>query len=153
MIVPLPIAALLGAFLSDWAFVETQDAFWSRLSFTLLGTGIVTGAVAGVLGILEAASLQRARTAGKTWFHGAGNILVLIISAGSFKLRWEADGLWVPAGIYMSGAVAALLLLTGWLGGSLSYVHGIGVSKRVGNGGTADPDHVGSGAPDIAREH
>jgi uncharacterized membrane protein len=153
MIVPLPIACLLGAFAADLAFLPTQDTFWSRLSFTLIASGIAAGLLAAVLGAIEAASLQRARSSGTLWAHAAANVFAMIISVGNMKLRWEAEGLWVNAGPYLSAVVAALLVVSGWLGGSLSYKHGIGVSERVGSAFPADnPDLTPSGAADIAHE-
>lgn len=153
MVVPLPIAALLGAFVTDLVFLSTQDTFWSRLSFILLAVGLITGAVAAVLGLLEAASLQRARSSGTVWMHGLGNVVAMIASAGNFKIRWEADGLWVPSGVYLSGAVAVLLLITAWLGGSLTFKHGIGVSQRVGSDNPSDnPDLTPEGRLDLAHE-
>jgi uncharacterized membrane protein len=153
MIVPLPIAALLGVFAADLMQVSTGDAFWARLGFTLLGAGLVTGFAAALLGIIEAASLQRARTSGTLWAHGAGNVVVMIASVANFKIRWEATDLWSPNLIYLSGFVACLLLVTGWLGGSLSYKHGIGVSERVGAARLdGDPDRTPDGRLDVAHE-
>jgi uncharacterized membrane protein len=102
---------------------------------------------------LEAASIQRARSSSLMWAHAFANVLVLIASMANLKLRWESEQLWVSAGPYLSTFVAALLLISGWLGGSLAYKHGIGVSERVG-GGTARSDHdrTVDGRPDISRE-
>lgn len=146
MVVPLPIACLLGVFACDMAFLSTQDTFWSRAGFTLLAAGLVTGLLAAVLGALEAASLQRARTSSLMWAHGFANVIALIASAANLKLRWEAESLWVGAGPYLSTMVAALLLVSGWLGGSLAYKHGIGVSRRVGSAPeSADLDRTAGG--------
>lgn len=153
MVVPIPIAALLGVFLADLMFIATQDTFWPRLAFTLLGVGLAGGAVAALLGILEAASLQRARSSGTLWAHGAGNVIAMIASLANFKIRWETQSLWTDNALYLSGAVAALLFVTGWLGGSLSYKHGIGVSEHVGARlPDGNPDLTPDGRADIARE-
>jgi uncharacterized membrane protein len=153
MIVPLPISCLLGAFAADLAYLSTQDMFWSRLSFTLIATGLATGLMAAALGAIEAASLQRARSSGTLWAHAAANVVAMIISGGNLKLRWEAEGMWVNAGPYLSAAVAGLLVVSGWLGGSLAYKHGIGVSERVGSVlPDGNPDLTPSGTADIARE-
>lgn len=153
MIVPFPMVCFIGAWAGDLAYLSTLDSFWSRLSFTLLAAGLATGLLAALLGALEAASLQRARSAGALWAHAGANVLAMIASLANLKLRWEAEGLWVAAGPYLSGVVVILLLVGGWLGGSLSYKHGIGVSGRVGSREPhADPDLTPRGAPDVARE-
>jgi uncharacterized membrane protein len=153
MIVPFPIVCFIGVFVADIAFSSTQDTFWSRLAFTLLAAGLATGVLAAVLGALEAAGLQRARSSGTLWAHALGNVLAMIASFGNLKIRWEADGLWTAAGPSLSGTVVLLLLFSGWLGGSLSYKHGIGVSERVGSAlPDGDPDRLPDGALDVARE-
>ena len=70
MVVPLPIASLLGVLLSDLAFVGSHDTFWSRLSFLLLVAALVSGALAACLGLLEAVSVRRARATGAVWMAG-----------------------------------------------------------------------------------
>lgn len=153
MIVPFPIVCFIGVLAGDLAYLSTQDTFWSRLSFTLLAAGLLMGLLAALLGALEAASLQRARSAGALWAHAGANVLAMIASFANLKIRWEAEGLWVAAGPYLSAVVAALLLIGGWLGGSLSYKHGIGVSGRVGSlEPNANPDLTPGGAADVARE-
>jgi uncharacterized membrane protein len=153
MVVPLPIACLIGVFVCDLAFLSTQDSFWSRASFTLLGAGLAAGGLAAVLGALEAASVQRARSSSLMWAHAFANVLAIIASAANFKLRWEAEDLWVAAGPYLSTLVAFLLLVSGWLGGSLAYKHGIGVSRRVGGQPEeGDLDRTADGSLDISRE-
>lgn len=153
MIVPLPIASLLGVFGADLMYIATLDTFWPRFGFTLIVVGLATGAVAAALGMLEAASLQRARSSGMVWAHAAGNVLVLIMSVGNFKIRWEADHFWVPNAVYLSGAVVVLLFITSWLGGSMSYKHGIGVSERVGSSlPDENPDLTPQGRADVSQE-
>ncbi len=152
MIVPFPVVSFLGVLASDLMFISTQDTFWSRLSFTLLTVGLVTGALAALLGLLEAASLQRARSSGTLWAHAGGNVLAMIMSFANFKIRWEADAFWSPNLVYLSAAVAVLLLISGWLGGSLTYKHGIGVSERVGSPHPGGADLTPQGHQDIAHE-
>ncbi|MBX6368656.1 MAG: hypothetical protein IRZ04_11785, partial [Rhodospirillales bacterium] len=50
MLVPFPIAFLVGALVVDLAFASTGDPFWARAGFWLLLAGIVTGAAAAVFG-------------------------------------------------------------------------------------------------------
>jgi uncharacterized membrane protein len=153
MIVPFPMVCFVGVLAGDLAYLSTLDSFWSRLSFTLLAAGLLTGLLAALLGALEAASLQRARSAGALWAHAGANVLAMIASLANLKLRWEAEGLWVSAGPYLSAVVAVLLLIGGWFGGSLAYKHGIGVSGRVGSlEPNADPDLTPRGSADVARE-
>jgi len=115
--------------------------------------GIGAGLLAAVVRAIEAAGLQRARSAGTLWAHAFGNVLAMIVCFGNLKLRWEAEGVWVTAGPYLSAVVSALILISDWLGGSLSFQHGIGVSSRIGSPEpNPDPDRTPTGTPDVAIE-
>ena len=57
-----------------------------------------------------------------------GNILVLVLSTFNALIH-SRDG-WtsvVPTGLVLSTIVVLILLITGWLGWSMSYRHGAGV--------------------------
>ncbi|WP_348270414.1 DUF2231 domain-containing protein [Microvirga sp. BSC39] len=52
MLIPFPIASLIGALVTDIAFRVTNNVFWADVSFWLLLAGIVTGAVTAIPGML-----------------------------------------------------------------------------------------------------
>lgn len=138
MLVPLPIGFLVGALLSDIAYASTEDAFWARASFWLLVGGIATGVVAGLLGLIDLLGIQRARNLRIGWLHGLGNILAILVAIANVALRWTdaAAPIW-GTGLFLSAIITVILLVTGWLGGELSYRHGIGVSPLIGR---AEPE-------------
>lgn len=153
MIVPLPIGALVVAFGFDIAFFMTQDPFFARAAMILLGVGLATGALAAVLGLMEMMSLSRARTLGIAWMHGVGNLVAIFLTLANFLIRHpDPAGGVVPAGVAISGVVLLLLLVGGWLGGEMTYRHGVGVSPGVGSEReAADTDHLPDGRPDIGK--
>jgi uncharacterized membrane protein len=53
MLVPFPIAFLVGAFACDIVFASTSDAFWARAALWLAGAGLVMGALAAVFGLVD----------------------------------------------------------------------------------------------------
>jgi uncharacterized membrane protein len=131
MLVPFPIAALVGALVVDVAFLQSGDAFWARAGFWLLAAGIATGALAAVFGLVDFLSVPRVRSLTAGWVHFLGNATALALAAWNLALRWDdpaagATGL----GVALSAAVVLILLVTGWLGGELSYRHRIGVMAR-----------------------
>ena len=96
----------------------------------MLLAGVLVGLPAALFGLLDwlgITSASRAKAVG-LW-HGLGNALVLALFAASAWLRWQlgptAD--FPSTAHYLSLAGAAILLVTGWLGGELVYRHGIGV--------------------------
>jgi uncharacterized membrane protein len=128
MVVPLPIGAFTLALASDVAYAATRDRFFARASQALIGAGIATGAVAAVLGATDFLGRERVREHTEAWAHGIGNAAALGLSALSLASRREhPDRAVVPVGLALSAMTGAVLLLTGWLGGELSYRHRIGV--------------------------
>jgi uncharacterized membrane protein len=129
MLVPLPIGAFSLALASDVAFAASGDRFWARASQVLIGTGIVTGALAGVLGATDFFGRRQVRERGQARAHALGNAAALGLSAASLALRRrDSAAAVVPVGLALSLATGSLLLVTGWLGGELSYRHRIGVT-------------------------
>jgi uncharacterized membrane protein len=127
MVIPFPLASLVGALISDIVYATTNDAFWATASFWLLGFGIVTGLLAGLLGFIDFSTLPPARSR-TGWTHMIGNLAALAISAANFILRMsDPAAAIVPTGLVLSIVVGGILVITGWAGGELSYRHKIGV--------------------------
>jgi uncharacterized membrane protein len=134
MLVPLPIGFLVGALIGDIMFIATGDPFWARGAFWLLVGGVITGLGAGLVGLVDLLGVARARRLIIAWVHGVGNILALVLAFINVVLRWSDYGASAdPTGLVLSIAVVLILLVTGWLGGELSYRHGIGVSEAIGS--------------------
>lgn len=135
MLIPFPVALLPAALVTDIVFRATGDPFWARASFWLIAGGIATGLLAAVFGLIDFASIRRARAHASGWLHAGGNVLAVALSALSLLLRWDdpAEAVW-PTGLALSAVVSLILVVTGWLGGELSYRYKVGV---VGSG---DPD-------------
>ena len=128
MVVPFPIAFLVGALGSDLAFWGTADPFWARASLWLVGAGLVSGAFAAVLGLIDFIALRQVRSHVIAWVHFIGNAVVLLLALWSLVIRLDdAAGAVLPVGVALSALTTAILLVTGWLGGELAYRHRIGV--------------------------
>ncbi len=127
MLVPFPIAFLIGAFATDLAFRGTQDAFWAQASYWLLLAGIVTALVAALPGFIDFFTIDEARGLWLAWTHMIANLVVVALGALNVWLRWDdaAAGA-AGAGLWISVLIAALLLFSGWLGGELAYRYRIG---------------------------
>src|SRR5690348_10280527 len=69
MLVPFPIAFLIGALLSDLAFWGTDDAFWARASAWLIGAGLVGGGLAAVAGLTDFLGNAAVRDLREAWIH------------------------------------------------------------------------------------
>ena len=127
-LVVLPLGVLTTAVAFDLITDIRDDTRWTEMAFFLIGVGILTALSAAVFGLLDWLTIPegtRAKRVGA--FHGLGNLIVVILFAGSFFLRW-ANPSAAPPFAYVCSYVAILLaLVTGWLGGELVDRLGVGV--------------------------
>jgi uncharacterized membrane protein len=131
MLVPFPLAFLVGVLLTDLAYWATADPFWARASLWLVGAGVVAGAVASIAGMIDFFTIQRAREHAMGWVHFLGNTTALALSLVNWLLRVDDPAAAVlPWGLVLSLVVAGILGVTGWAGGELSYRHRIGVTRE-----------------------
>lgn len=128
MLVSFPIAFFTLALVMDVTYWQSANLTWKHFAEWLLFAGLVTGAIAAVVGAIDFFSRREIRTRAPAWPHAIGNVLVMILAFLN-SLVHARDG-WtgvVPTGIALSVATVLLLLITGWLGGSMVYRHGVGV--------------------------
>jgi uncharacterized membrane protein len=128
MLIPLPLSFLVAAFGADLGTWWANDPFWARAALWLTGAGVVLGLLAAIPGIIDFTTKKRIRDHRIAWVHGLGNIVVVTLAAISWWLRLgdPLDAV-LPWGITLSALITLLLVVTGWLGGELSYRYKIGV--------------------------
>jgi uncharacterized membrane protein len=131
IVVIFPVAFLVGALATDLAFWRTADPFWARASLWLIGGGLAMGLLAGVMGLIEFLTIRRVREHATGWIHAIGNATAMVLAAVNLFIRvGDQTGAVVPVGLIISAVTAAILGLTGWLGGELTFSFGIGVHGR-----------------------
>src|SRR5689334_15869691 len=74
MLVPFPIAFLVGTLVSDIVFTITSDAFWATASYWLLVGALVMAALAAVAGLIDFLGESRIRAVPAAWHHMIGNV-------------------------------------------------------------------------------
>ena len=130
LLVPFPIVCFIGTLLTDLAYWGTADIMWSNFSSWLLSAGVIVGWFAGIAGLIDFAGDRRVRAQRPAWPHAIGNVVALILATiNVFVHTHDAWTSVVPWGLTLSVAVVLILLVTGWLGGSLVYRHGVGVKS------------------------
>jgi uncharacterized membrane protein len=130
MLIPFPIAFLVGTLVADILYSQSNDAFWARAATTLLGAGIVMALAAALFGFADFFGSKRVRELSHAWQHMLGNLLAVVIAIVNFLLRLGGGpGSIVPTGIALSAVTVLLLLFTGWRGGDLVYRHGVGTPE------------------------
>lgn len=135
MLIPFPLALWIFSFIADVIYLWLGDPTWERVAFwTLLG-GIIGGLVAAVPGLIDYLAINSREINSIANWHARLNVTALLIFAGSFYLRTRAGGEYMSRGSYtlplaLSGIGVVLIFISGWLGGSLSYEHGVGVKPQ-----------------------
>ncbi len=127
MLVSLPIAAAVLAFVSDILASRSGDDWHARTAHWLLGVCVATGLVAAPPGAVDALTIRAARRSPVAWAHAGGNVAALGIAGLEWLRRGRgpltAERVSLPA----TGLVVGIMFVTGWLGGELAYRMGIGV--------------------------
>jgi uncharacterized membrane protein len=150
MLVPFPIAFLVGTLATDLAFWGTGDQFWARASLWLVGAGLVMGAVAAVFGLIDFLTIARARAGSTGWVHFLGNLAAVILALVSLLLRiGDPAAAVLSGGLVLSFFIVVILLVTGWMGGELAYRYKVGViaeetEERPATAAAIDHAYAGS---------
>lgn len=127
MLVPFPIACLVGALVTDLIFLAGGDPGVAAASRWLLGFGIGTAVLAAIAGFTDYMGDDRIRRLGHALQHMLANVAALVVAIVNFVTRIDTPGDIESLGIWLSLATVALLLFSGWRGGDLVYRHRVGV--------------------------
>ena len=130
MLVPVPIVCFIGALLTDITYYVSAEMMWADFSAWLLVVGVIVGVLAACAGLVDFLSSRSIRAQAPAWPHMLGNVLVLVLSF--FNALIHTRDAWtsvVPVGLILSIIVVLILPVTGWLGWSMVYRHGVGVLR------------------------
>ena len=114
----------------------------------MVGAGLVTGALAAVLGLIDFLTIGRAREHTAGWVHAIGNGAALALALASLLLRLGDEAAVLPWGLALSAIITVIVAVTGYTGGELAYRHMIGVTGHGGEEGGDQQAHEPAG-----REH
>ncbi|HVL66802.1 MAG TPA: DUF2231 domain-containing protein [Vicinamibacterales bacterium] len=131
MLIPYPFAFLSGAVAFDAAALARNDEGYARTAQHLTNAGIVTALAAAVPGIIDYALRVPAGKPRRTaTVHMLSNVSALACFAGAAFARRDAAP--VSRTVLALEAIGTgLLSIGGWLGGSLTYHHQVGVDPEV----------------------
>ena len=128
MLVAFPIGLLGTAVIFDLIGILIGDREWFRISFWIIAAGLVGGLIAAVFGLADWLSIRSGTRAQRIGLiHGLGNVIVVLLFAGSWFLRRSAPESPSMVALILSFGGVVLMLVTGWLGGELVYRLGCGV--------------------------
>lgn len=133
-LIVFPLGLLSTAVIFDIIRIFTGNLNWSQVAFYMIGAGVIGGLAAAVFGLFDwmgITSGTRAKRVGA--IHGLGNLVVVLLFAASWWLRWAQPGEPSKAALTLSFLGILLSGFTGWLGGELVFKHGVGVEQQAGS--------------------
>lgn len=127
MLVVFPIGLWVFSIVCYAIFLATAVPVWRTVSLYSMGGGVVGGILAAIPGIVDFLTLSQSRVLTIAMSHMISNTVALTIFTISLLLGilWEGHTL-VPFILSLFGLLA--MGIGGWLGGSLVYEHGVGVT-------------------------
>jgi len=148
MVVVFPIAFLMSVVCTDAVFWWRGDAFWAFASFWLSAAGFAMGVLAALLGFADFVQIKEARRHVVGWSHFMVGIMTLSLAGANVQLRIDDPvGAVLPWGIVLSTAMIVTVAVTGWLGGTLTFRHGIGTYSDESGGN--EPRDAGEATQDL----
>ena len=130
MLVPFPIVCFVGALVTDIVYWRTAEMMWSDISAWLLLIGLILGVLAAIAGLVDFLSNRLIRAQTPAWPHMLGNLLVLLLALFNTMVHTrDAFTSVVPTGLILSVLTVLIVPVTGWLGWSMVYRHGVGVHR------------------------
>ena len=132
ILVQFPIVCFVGAFITDIMYWRSTSFIWETFSVWLLTAGLVGAGLAAIAGLVDFVGDRRIRQLRSAWIHALGNGLVIVLSVINVFVH-SRDGYTavVPTGIVLSGVVVLIMMITmitGWMGGGITYLHRSGVT-------------------------
>ena len=135
MLVVVPIGMFVWALVGDIVFLTTGNLFWYDLSLWTGIAAVATALPAAIPGFVDYFSLPLGgRVEAKATIHMALNLSIVALYTVAAWLMWDrgaTTGAALASIVALHGVGAAMLLVSGWLGGELAYRHRIGVLSEV----------------------
>ena len=132
MLIVFPLGLLAMAVIFDIIAIWSSQSQFSQAAYWMVLAGIVTGLLAAPFGTIDWLAIPsgtRAKRIGAA--HGIGNVIVVLLFAGSWWLRRADPAVPGTAALVLSFAGALLALVTGWLGGELVDRLSVGVDDHA----------------------
>jgi uncharacterized membrane protein len=128
MLIVFPLGLLATAVTFDLIYLAGGNTTMATVAYWMIAAGIIGGLAAAPFGWIDWFAIPRATRAKSVGLrHGVGNVVVLLLFAGSWLLRRNQPDNPETLAFTLSFVGAGLALMTGWLGGELVDRLSVGV--------------------------
>lgn len=130
MLVPFPIALWIFSLASDFIYLfGFGGPVWKDIALYTIVAGVGGGLAAAVPGYLDYRAITEPLTAKIAERHMIINVSLVLLFAINVLLRFST-GPHAIAPVVLSVVGVGGLVISGWLGGELVYVKGVGVQDQ-----------------------
>lgn len=130
MLIVFPLGLFATSVIFDIIHLLTDNGKWAEIAYWMIAAGVIGGLAAAVFGLVDWLAIPsgtRAKRIG-LW-HGAGNLVIVILFAVSWLIRRDAPRDPDALAFVLSLIGVVLAVITGWLGGELVDRLGVGVDR------------------------
>jgi uncharacterized membrane protein len=118
------------ALVTDLVYWRTASMMWETFSIWLITAGLIMGGLAAVTGAIDFLSNREIRGLSPAWPHALGNTIALILALiNAFVHSRDGYTSVVPEGLILSVLVVIILAYTAWMGRTMVYQYGVGVTE------------------------
>jgi nitrite reductase/ring-hydroxylating ferredoxin subunit/uncharacterized membrane protein len=137
MLIPFPIAFLVGALLADLGGYLLEGTDLHVVAWYLLAAGLAAGVIAALPGVVDYVYTVPPDSSARTRAtrHALVNSSALLVFALAWWLRGSPGVVPEPVLLGLMAIGALLLGIGGWMGGTLVYRNQIGVDHRYAGAG------------------
>ncbi len=129
MLVAFPIGLWVFSLACDILFRATGNPVWDTVALYSMGGGIVGAIAAALPGFFDLMDMKEPDAKRIGAGHALLNIGALILFVAGFSIRQSAGPGTVPFILSILGVVT--IMVSGWLGGSMVYLHGAAVEPQA----------------------
>jgi len=133
MLVALPIGLWVFSLICDLVYVgeSVNNLFWRDVAFYTMTGGVVGALLAAVPGFIDYLSIRDYSTRKTATAHMVLNLCIVALFIFNLGLRLNPTADSTVLTIALSAVGIVVLMVSGWLGGSLIYVHGVAVPAET----------------------
>jgi uncharacterized membrane protein len=131
MLVVFPIGLWVFSFVCDIVALNRPEnsVFWNDMAFYTMAAGVIGALLAAVPGYIDYHSLREPRVKRIATTHFVLNLVIVILYVFNLGFRLNQPIETKSSAVLISAIAIVLLAISGWLGGSMVYVHGVAVER------------------------
>ena len=127
MLIPLPIGLWIFSLAADIIYRVGGNDVWANVAYYAMAGGIIGAVVAALPGFVDYFALKASQVKKIALWHMLINVSALILFCVNLYLRTGAPDAGAPFILSIIGVL--FILVAGWLGGQMVYVHGLAVDE------------------------